>query len=107
MSDVLIISSSLVIFFLPIVQHFQTNKHKFYLIIPKVNLVTLLTGVSHEKLNTIHRWAGWIMFIIATLHTIPFFLQEHREGIVHSKFYTIGAYEVFEILNSLVLNLLT
>jgi hypothetical protein len=54
----------------------------------------MLTGYGHEKLNTLHRWPGWIMFIMSSLHTVPFFLQETRERIVKSKFYTPGAYEV-------------
>ncbi|KAF2420955.1 hypothetical protein EJ08DRAFT_564935, partial [Tothia fuscella] len=26
----------------------------------KTNIITLLTGFSHEKLNVFHQWAAWI-----------------------------------------------
>lgn len=31
------------------------------LLATKWNLITCLTGVSHEKLQVFHRWMGWIM----------------------------------------------
>ncbi|KAF1817680.1 hypothetical protein P152DRAFT_454252 [Eremomyces bilateralis CBS 781.70] len=64
----------------------------------KVNIVTLLTGYGHEKLNTIHRWAGWILFYLSMLHTIPFLIQSSsaKEGgaaRLRKKFYAPGALE--------------
>ncbi|OCL14468.1 ferric-chelate reductase [Glonium stellatum] len=38
----------------------------------KVNLVTIITGVSHEKLQVFHRWISWAMFVLALIHTFPF-----------------------------------
>jgi predicted ferric reductase len=62
----------------------------------KVNLVTFFTGLGHEKLNVWHRYTGYLMFILSTIHTIPFFHQLSYEGgiaNVHDKFYMPGAYE--------------
>jgi hypothetical protein len=63
----------------------------------KVNLVTWLTGVGHEKLNVFHRYVGWILFYLSTVHTLPFFICLVREGgsaYVKEKFYAVGALEV-------------
>jgi len=38
----------------------------------KANYITLLTGISHEKLQVFHRWASWAMFVLALIHTFPF-----------------------------------
>ncbi|KAI5814669.1 ferric reductase NAD binding domain-containing protein [Pyronema omphalodes] len=38
----------------------------------KQNLITLLTGVSHEKLQIFHQWASYAMLILALAHTFPF-----------------------------------
>ncbi|TVY33102.1 Ferric/cupric reductase transmembrane component [Lachnellula subtilissima] len=46
----------------------------------KVNWITVLTGVSHEKLQVFHRWASWTMFVLALVHTFPFIvvhMQKH------------------------------
>jgi predicted ferric reductase len=39
----------------------------------KANIVTLLTGISHERLNVLHRWVAWLSFVLSLIHTIPFF----------------------------------
>ncbi|KAF8075223.1 ferric reductase NAD binding domain-containing protein [Lyophyllum atratum] len=38
----------------------------------KINLIGILTGVSHEKLQVFHRWTAWIMYITSLIHTFPF-----------------------------------
>jgi predicted ferric reductase len=38
----------------------------------KTNWITLLTGVSHERLQVFHRWISYAFFILALLHTFPF-----------------------------------
>ncbi|TVY20807.1 Ferric/cupric reductase transmembrane component 7 [Lachnellula arida] len=46
----------------------------------KVNWITVLTGISHEKLQVFHRWASWTMFVLALVHTFPFIvvhMQKH------------------------------
>jgi hypothetical protein len=63
----------------------------------KVNLVTWLTGIGHEKLNVFHRYVGWILFYLSVVHTLPFFICLAEEGgmaYVKKKFYAPGALEV-------------
>ena len=36
----------------------------------KMNLVTLLTGVSYAKLNIWHRFIGYAVFVLAWIHTV-------------------------------------
>lgn len=31
------------------------------LLAAKWNFITFLTGTSHEKLQPLHRWTGWVM----------------------------------------------
>ncbi|KAH7419673.1 ferric reductase like transmembrane component-domain-containing protein [Cadophora sp. MPI-SDFR-AT-0126] len=38
----------------------------------KTNWITLLTGISHERLQVFHRWIAYAFFILALLHTFPF-----------------------------------
>jgi predicted ferric reductase len=46
----------------------------------KANIITILTGYSHEKLNVFHRWTAWITFVLSLIHTIPFFVASLRMG---------------------------
>jgi len=36
----------------------------------KMNLVTLLTGISYAKLNVWHRFIGYAIFVLAIVHTV-------------------------------------
>lgn len=38
----------------------------------KTNWITLVTGVSHERLQVFHRWIAYAFFVLALLHTFPF-----------------------------------
>lgn len=42
----------------------------------KYNLVTLLTGISHERLNFMHRWCGMIYLFLGLVHTVPFLIND-------------------------------
>lgn len=46
----------------------------------KYNLVTLLTGISHEKLNFLHRQCGLIYLFFGIVHTIPFLINDYNSG---------------------------
>ncbi|ORY04196.1 ferric reductase like transmembrane component-domain-containing protein [Clohesyomyces aquaticus] len=46
----------------------------------KANVITLLTGISYEKLNVVHRWVAWISFGLSWVHTIPFFWISYTDG---------------------------
>lgn len=39
---------------------------------PKSNMITGLTGNSHEKLQVFHRWISYACFVLALIHTFPF-----------------------------------
>ena len=59
----------------------------------KFNVVTLLTGIGHEKLNTMHRYLAWICFALAVAHTVPFFVAPLKDGglpQLNMDFYTGG-----------------
>ncbi|CUM67319.1 uncharacterized protein PRCAT00005012001 [Priceomyces carsonii] len=51
-----------------------------YVLSGKSNVVTLLTGISYEKLNTHHQYVGVCAFILSIIHTIPFIYQSLHEG---------------------------
>ena len=59
----------------------------------KFNVVTLLTGIGHEKLNTMHCYLAWICFALSVAHTVPFFVAPLRDGglqRLNMDFYTGG-----------------
>lgn len=63
----------------------------------KANIITVLTGVGHEKLNVIHRWVAWMCFALSLVHTIPFIVAPLRDGgyrALHEQFYSPGGFEV-------------
>lgn len=41
----------------------------------KANLVSTMTGIGHERLNSLHRWLAMIFLILALVHTVPFYVQ--------------------------------
>ncbi|KAH6618599.1 ferric reductase NAD binding domain-containing protein [Boeremia exigua] len=53
----------------------------------KANLITMLTGISHERLNVLHRWAAYLCLVLSILHTVPFYVTPIWEK---------GARKVFE-----------
>lgn len=56
----------------------------------KANLISLVTGVGHEKLNVLHRWLGFFMAFFAIVHTVPFIIEPLRNegmGQLKSLFY--------------------
>lgn len=68
----------------------------------KANIITLLTGISHEKLNVVHRWVTWISFGLAWVRTLPFFWISYTDGgaaNVATQFFmgTIGRTEVHSL----------
>jgi predicted ferric reductase len=62
----------------------------------KVNIVSVLTGISYEKLNALHRWTAWICLILSIIHTAPFIWQPLHEGgyqRLRTQFYAVGGME--------------
>lgn len=63
----------------------------------KANLITMLTGIGHEKLNVMHRWIGRICLGLSVVHTIPFIVAPLRDGgyaALNKQFYKPGGFEV-------------
>ena len=40
----------------------------------KANFITMITGIGHERLNVLHRWAAYICLLLSLIHTIPFYI---------------------------------
>ncbi|RLV92801.1 Ferric/cupric reductase transmembrane component 7 [Spathaspora sp. JA1] len=51
-----------------------------YVLAGKSNAITLLTGISYEKLNVHHQYVGVAAFVLSLIHIIPFLNQDLREG---------------------------
>lgn len=46
----------------------------------KVNLISLVTGVGHEKLNVLHRWLALLFGILSLIHAIPYVVEPVKRG---------------------------
>lgn len=51
-----------------------------YVLAGKSNMITLLTGISYEKLNVVHQYVGVAALVLSLVHTIPFIWQPLHEG---------------------------
>jgi len=73
----------------------------------KVNILTFLTGISHEKLNILHRWVAWMSFALSLFHSLPYFVGSVRnpivggEAMVEEQFYMYGTTGCNEVLQSI------
>src|SRR5699024_2299540 len=72
-----------------------------YLLATKLNPISLITGVGHERLNWLHRWVARTLFVTATLHGFHFWTQwviadfvEIELEIMPSVKYGLGAWAV-------------
>ena len=69
----------------------------------KANLVTMLKGISHEKLNVLHRWVAYFSFGLSIAHTIPIFVASYQDrgyARVKSEFYAKGVVGKNEVSGS-------
>jgi Ferric reductase like transmembrane component len=41
----------------------------------KANIVSVLTGIGHERLNVLHRWGGYLCLFLSLVHAVPFYVQ--------------------------------
>ena len=41
----------------------------------KANLVSMLTGIGHDRLGVLHRWGGYLCLFLSLVHTVPFYIQ--------------------------------
>ncbi|KAH7413274.1 hypothetical protein BKA64DRAFT_740978 [Cadophora sp. MPI-SDFR-AT-0126] len=46
----------------------------------KANIISLLTGISYERLNVFHRFGAWVAFGLTWCHAIPFFWISFIDG---------------------------
>ncbi|KAK5697123.1 hypothetical protein LTR17_023987 [Elasticomyces elasticus] len=46
----------------------------------KSSWITLVTGVSHERLQVFHRWISYAMYVLALIHTFPFIIFHFWKG---------------------------
>jgi predicted ferric reductase len=53
----------------------------------KANFITMITGIGHERLNVLHRWAAYICLILSIIHTVPFYV---------TPIWDKGAHRIFE-----------
>jgi len=44
------------------------------------NFISALTGVSHERLQTFHRWISYSFYLLALVHTFPFIVFHVWKG---------------------------
>lgn len=57
----------------------------------KSNLITLVTGISHERLQPFHRWSSYAAFVLALIHTFPFIVTDIWTGRIRME-WTTGIY---------------
>jgi predicted ferric reductase len=41
----------------------------------KANLISIVTGIGHDRLGVFHRWGGYLCLFLSLVHTIPFYVQ--------------------------------
>lgn len=46
----------------------------------KANIISLLTGIGHERLNVLHRWLAYIFLVLSIIHTVPFYVAPAQEN---------------------------
>ncbi|EFR00970.1 hypothetical protein MGYG_03972 [Nannizzia gypsea CBS 118893] len=54
----------------------------------KANWITMLTGISHEKLQIFHQWTSWAMFVLGLVHMWPFIIYRTQRGDMQYKWET-------------------
>lgn len=52
----------------------------------KANLITMMTGISHERLNVLHRWGGYLCLFLSLVHAVPFYVQQSWDAPGYAQF---------------------
>ncbi|KAJ9616854.1 ferric-chelate reductase Frp1 [Cladophialophora chaetospira] len=60
-----------------------------YILSGKANIITLLTGISYERLNWLHRWVGRTIFLTVIVHWSYFFTEWSIADFVKLEFETM------------------
>ncbi|KAI0405430.1 arginyl-tRNA synthetase [Xylaria palmicola] len=61
-----------------------------YLLASKTNMIGLIIGTSHERLNWLHRWVARTMFVTATVHGFYFWAEWVKYDIVEDELATLS-----------------
>ncbi|KAI0414423.1 ferric reductase like transmembrane component-domain-containing protein [Xylaria grammica] len=61
-----------------------------YLLATKTNMIGLIIGTSHERLNWLHRWVARTMFVTATVHGFYFWAEWVHYDIVQDELETLS-----------------
>lgn len=61
-----------------------------YLLASKTNMIGLIIGTSHERLNWLHRWVARTMFVTATVHGFYFWAEWVHYDIVQDELDTLS-----------------
>ena len=63
----------------------------------KANIITVMTGIGHERLNVLHRWAAYICLFLSLVHTIPFYITPlwDQGGLRTFKNYFTGQHYIY------------
>jgi hypothetical protein len=68
----------------------------------KANWITLVTGVTHEKLQVFHRWIAYAFLILALMHTFPFIVWHIRNHDMVVQFTVSNIFEYWTGIVALV-----
>ncbi|KAI0971220.1 ferric reductase like transmembrane component-domain-containing protein [Xylaria arbuscula] len=60
-----------------------------YLLANKTNMIGIIIGTSHERLNWLHRWVARTMFVTATVHGFHFWSEWVHYDIVQDELETL------------------
>ena len=63
----------------------------------KANMISMLTGIGHERLNVLHRWGGYLCLFLSLIHTIPFYITPvwDHGGLLVFRSYFSGQYYIY------------
>ena len=64
----------------------------------KANLISMMTGIGHERLNALHRWLAYICLLLSLIHTIPFYVTpiwDHGGVRVFKAFFTAQHFYIY------------
>lgn len=63
----------------------------------KANMVSMLTGIGHERLNVLHRWGGYLCLFLSLVHTIPYYIGTRGDQAAFDVFksYFRGEYYIY------------
>lgn len=63
----------------------------------KANPISMMTGIGHERLIVLHRWAAYLCTIFAIIHAVPYWYQSVRDpsGFATFKLYFNQQYYIF------------